>query len=159
MSLNTLLENPHWAAMYRYSMLPPNNGFFATYPPQGSVGGNHPMFLWSNEYMYGSMKRGQSGSNTNNPYDGGITKFSSHVTPKLQQQVRTCGDVTVNSAGCQMAAVRKVYSTIATPAHENPQAIKRLSTFTPHPYGVSYKTGYSPEMAWIPPLSRQGGIN
>ena len=111
--------------MRKYSMLPPNGGYFASLPPQGSVGMMHPMFLWSNEYMHGSMKRGQSGY-SNNPYNGGITRFSPHVTPQLQDQVQNCSDITVNPGACQTVAVKNVFSIINNQVLEHPQAAKRM---------------------------------
>ena len=152
-SMSDYLENPHWEAMYRYSMGPPNNGFFAKWPPQGSPGMNHPMFLWSNEYMHTSMKHGQDNVN---PYQGGITNFAPSVTPELQRQVVNCGKNTINPGGCQLAAVRKVFSTDAKPyfqKHEHPEVSRHTPALTPHPYKVSYKTGYSPQMANVPPTS------
>lgn len=154
-SIQDYLDNPHWEAIYRYAMGPPNGGYYKRWV-QGSVGGNHPMFLWANEYAHTSMKHGQ---NNINPYRSGIKNFAPSVTPKLQQQVVNCSEHTLNPGGCQTAAIRKVYSLDSSPSfneHEHPGVSRHVPDITPHPYGVSYKTGFSPNMASIPPNGLKG---
>jgi len=120
------LDDPQWRAAYKYAMGPMNKTIFPRWI-QGSVGGTTPMQLESSEYDYIYMKHG---SNTGiNAYDGGLRPFSSAVTPQLQGQVKQCGLATMNPAGCQMAAVRQIYSDV---------------TLTPHPFRISYATGRSP---------------
>ena len=134
--LSEYMDNPHWMNMYKYAMGPPNDGHYKRWI-QGSVGMMEPMHLWSNEYAFNYMKHGQ---NNIIPYRGNVRQFAPSVTPQLQANVRRCTNDTTNSAGCQLAAVRQVFSEDA---------------FTPHPFNVSYQTGRSPFMPEIPPNGRR----
>ena len=131
-SMREYLENPHWEAQYRYAMGPPNGGYYKRWI-QGSVGMMEPMPLYSNEYAHLYMKHGQ---NNLLSYRGNIKSFAPSVTPELRQQVQRCSYDTVNPAGCQDAAVRRVYTTDST---------------QPHPFNASYKDGVTAGMPIIPP--------
>jgi len=127
------MADPLWRATYRRSMQPMNGTVFPRWI-QGSVGGTTPMALWSNEYGYNYMK---FGTNVGiNAYDGGVQKFSSLVSPNLQHQVKNCTLSTMNPGGCQMAASQQLF-TLDPPGG------------TPHPFGLSYKTGRSPAEKWV----------
>lgn len=120
------LDDPNWRAAYFRAHEPMNGVIFPRWI-QGSVGGTTPMHLWSNEYGYNYMKFG-----TNfgvNAYAPGVQPFSPLVTGQLQNQVKDCNLKTSNPGGCQMAAVQQIFTDTAT---------------TPHPFGVSYRTGRSP---------------
>jgi len=154
-SIDQYLNNPHWAAIYDYAMGPPNGGYYKSWV-QGSPGMMEPLPLWSNEYSHTYMKHGQ---NNVNPYRGNIKNFAPSVTPRLKQQVEVCGHDTINPGGCQDAAIRKVFSVDAShrfQKHEHPGHYRHSPRNTPHPYGVSYKTGYQPGEFWIPPNGRSG---
>ena len=103
---------------------------------QGSVGMMEPMHIYANEYSFLYMKHGH---NNILPYRGNIHNFSKDVTPELRREVTDCSFRTLNPAGCQIAAIQRVVSK----AEE-----------TPHPFGVSYETGYSPYAYPIPPEYR-----
>jgi hypothetical protein len=119
--------------MYKKGMEPPNGGDAYKEWVQGSPGGQGPMPLYSNEYSHTFMKHGQ---NDINPYRGNIKFFAPSVTNELRYDVNKCTHDTINPVGCQMAAIRKVYT------HDAP---------TPHPMSVSYETGYRPGEVYIPP--------
>ncbi len=140
-SLETLYENPAWEKLRKYTYQPPNGeGAYARWP-QGSIGMNSPMPLYSNEYSHLYMKHGQADLLS---YTGGIKSFAPSVNRHLQNQVHTCSNMTLNPAGCQQSAVSKVYS---VDAHHTGTFIaqdrSRQSPITPHPYAVSYDLGYS----------------
>lgn len=129
------INNPHWRATYNRAVRPMNGVIFPRWI-QGSVGGTTPMPLWSNEYDYNYMKFGTNmGVNAYNP---GLHNFSPLVTPGVQKQVKECNLQTMNPGGCQMAAVQQIY-TLQPP------------TGTPHPMGISYKTGSAPSQTWGEP--------
>ncbi len=153
-SLDTLLENPTWDKIRRYTFQPPNSGAYQRWP-QGSIGANSPMWLYSNEYGHLAMKHGQ---NDLLSYTGGVKRFSPSVNGHLQTQVHSCSDMTLNPAGCQQSAIAKVYSVDAH--HTGPYHLadlSRQSPVTPHPYGVSYRLGYPPQQ--YPPLQPWGPQN
>lgn len=137
-SLDQILENPYWRKMYRYAMKSPNDGHYKRWI-QGSVGMMSPMFLYSNEYSYLRMKHGQ---NNLLSYRGNVKKFTHSVDDNLKRQVDICSKQTLNPAGCQTAAIRKAYSHDASMGYN-----------TPHPFNVSYKTGYPTNEVYIPPNS------
>lgn len=138
-SMHEYLENPHWEAQYRYAMGPPNGGYYKRWI-QGSVGMMEPMPLYSNEYAHLYMKHGQ---NNLLSYRGNIKSFAPSVTPELRRQVNQCSYDTINPAGCQDAAVRRVFTVDST---NRPGA-------TPHPFNASYKDGVIVGMPNIPPNS------
>jgi len=142
--LNQYLDNPYWMGFYRYAMGPPNGGYYKRWV-QGSPGMMEPMPLYSNEYSHLYMKHGQ---NDLLAYRGGIKRFAPSVNGNLQAQVHQCNSDTLNPAGCADAAVRKVYS---KDAHRQGPSFTGRTPVTPHPFDVSYETGRSPHMAWIPP--------
>ena len=154
--MSQYLDNPHWEAMYKYSMGPPNGGHYKRWI-QGSVGMMEPMPLYSNEYAHTYMKHGQ---NDMNPYRGNIKSFAPSVTEDLKRQVNQCTSDTINPAGCQNAAVRKVYTNDSNPTVASRQissgAAPRGTNLSPHPYEVSYRTGYSPAEVYIAPNGRIG---
>lgn len=137
-SLDTLLENPHWASLRKYAFGPPNGGdAYARWGVMGSVGGNSPMWLYSNEYGHLAMKHGQ---NELMSYTGGIKNFSGTVTRHLQDQVHECSNLTLNAPGCQSNAIAKVYSRDAH--HKGPWSTVVPQRTTPQPYEISYQLGY-----------------
>jgi hypothetical protein len=146
--LETLWENDYWRKFYRYSMGPPNNGYYKRWNSGANFNG---MFLWSNEYSFTDMKHGE---NNLCPYRGGIQKISSSVTPGLMEQVSQCTQETINPGGCQNEAIRQVFTRDSTPSYMRKYE-KHVPGITPHPYGVSYRTGYSPNGSWIPPSGPQ----
>lgn len=151
--LNLILENPNWAKLRKYAMGGPNGGDAYARWPQGSIGMNSPMPLWSNEYGHLYMKHGQ---NDLLSYSGGIKDFAPSVDGNLQNQIHQCGNMTMNPAGCQQVAISKVYS---TDAHNNTYHKKNLSRqtqITPHPFNVSYHLGY-PQQQYpqLPPWGPQ----
>jgi hypothetical protein len=148
--LDSYLENPYWRRFYRYSMGPPNEGYMKRWV-EFSPGNFDGMFLWSNEYSYTNMKHGE---NNISPYRGGVQKFSSSVTPQLMGQVSQCIQETMNPGGCENEAVRQVFTHDSTPSYMRKYE-KHVPGITPHPYGVSYRTGYSPNGSWIPPSGPQ----
>ena len=155
-SLESLYENPAWAQMRKYTFQPPNGGHYERWP-QGSIGGNSPMPLYSNEYAHLYMKHGQ---NDLLSYTGGIKNFAPSVTRHLQNQVHTCSNLTLNPAGCQQNAVGKVFSQDS----HHPGAIKphmagltaANGRLTPSPLNISYQLGYSrSEFPSLPPWGPQ----
>lgn len=140
MSLDLYLENPEWSKFYNYAQSgAPNDGFYKRWI-QGSVGGTTPMHLYSNEYSHLYMKFGQ---NDPIPYHGNLKPFSPTVNDDIMGQVSQCSYSTTNPVGCQVAGIRKVFTYDNSP--------KRYATDTPHPYGVSYVTGYQPYEVQLPP--------
>ena len=142
-------SNPHWAAMRRIAMKPPNGGEYKRWI-QGSVGMMSGMPLYSNEYAHLEMKHGQNNLLSTR---GNIKPYSSTITPQLQREVQECSFQTLNPAGCQTAAIQQVYSYDSARApyrnysdHYNP-----VPSITPHPFNVSYCTGYPPQEVPIPP--------
>lgn len=133
--LGYYLDNPFWLAHYKYAMGAPNGGHYKRWV-QGSPGGQEPMPLYSNEYSYTYMK---GGAEHLNPYRGNIKHNLKGATLPIRAQVYQCTNQTLNPAGCQLAAVSQLYTT-----HES----------TPHPFNVSYHTGYSPYEVAIPPIFR-----
>lgn len=142
--MNQYLENPDWEKMYRYALGPPNGGYYKRWV-QGSPGMMEPMPVYSNEYSHVYMKHGQ---NDLLSYRGGVKKFSPSVNGHLQSQVHQCNKQTLNPAGCADAAIRQVYS---SDSHAIGPIYSGIGAKTPHPYNVSYQTGRSPNMAWVPP--------
>jgi len=150
-SLDTLLENPHWAALRRYAFGPPNGGDAdARWGVMGSVGGNSPMWLYSNEYGHLAMKHGQ---NDLLSYTGGIKNFAPSVTRHLQNQVHECSNLTLNSPGCQQSAIAKVYSHDAHRANQpRPDPFRTTS----QPFNIPYHLGYPlQEYPTLPPYGPQ----
>ncbi len=137
------LENPEWEKFYWYSMGPPNGGHYKRWI-QGSVGMMEPLPLWSNEYGHVYMKHGQ---NNILPYRGNVKQFAPSVTTNLRNQVNQCTRDTINPAGCQDAAIRKVFTVDSNPYDRHPLS----PDITPHPFDVSYETGFSPLEVLIPP--------
>ncbi len=115
--MSAYLENPQWAAQYRYAMGPPNGGFYKRWI-QGSVGMMDGMPLYSNEYSHLYMKHGQ---NNLLAYRGGIKYFSPRVTNELHNQVERCSDKTINPVGCQNAAVNEVLAAESYARHQRMQ--------------------------------------
>lgn len=127
-------DNPYWEKMRNYALSGPVNGGHYKRWVQGSSGMMSPMHIYSNEYSYTYMKHGQ---NDINPYRGNIKHFAPSVTHDLRNAVRQCTKDTINAPGCQMAAVRQIHS---------------IDDQTPHPFDVSYNTGFSPYLTAIPPM-------
>jgi len=147
--LDSYLENPEWMKYYRYAMGPPNGGYYKRWV-QGSPGMMDGMPIYSNEYSHLMMKHGQ---NNLLSYRGGIKKFAPSVNLSLQQQVYQCSSDTLNSPGCQQAAVNKVYS---MDAHSDSPSFSGRTPMTPHPFGnISYHTGRPIQMVYIAPNSYQ----
>lgn len=144
------LSNPYWAKFYRYSMGPPNGGYYKRWV-EGSPGMMNGMFLWSNEYGFVDMKHGE---NNIVPYRGNIQMFAPSVTPDLMEQVSQCTIETINPGGCQDAAIRAAFSNDSSRDYMM-QFSKHVPGITPHPYGTSYRTGYSPNTTRIPPNGPQ----
>lgn len=119
-------------------LLPANDGWYRKWPDPGMFFG---MPINSNEYEYTYMEHG---SDDGYPYRGGLHAFVPLVDKALQKQVNHCSRTRGDPAGCQMAGVQQVFSAIE----------KRIPLRTPHPYRLSYETGFSPMMAAIPPLPR-----
>lgn len=150
-SMDEYLDNPYWAKLYNYAMSgPPNGGYYKRWV-QGSSGMMDPLMLWSNEYGYVGMKHGQ---NNLIPYRGNVQPFSPSVTPSLMKQVAVCTYETANPGGCQNAAIRKVFTDDSSPEYVR-QFTETVPGITPHPFGTSYRTGYSPKSRWIPPNGHQ----
>ncbi len=148
--MKAYLDNPHWAAQYRYTMGPPNGGYYKRWI-QGSVGMMEPLPLYSNEYAYLYMKHGQ---NNLLSYRGNVKKFSPSVTPELQNQVTQCSYDTTNIVGCQNAAVRRVFTVDSNPPHAYHHGQHfHLDHTTPHPLNASYESGVIVGMPIIPPNS------
>jgi hypothetical protein len=140
--LSTYIDNPYWAKMRNYALSrPPNNGFYKRWV-QGSAGMNDGMPIYSNEYSYLILKHGE---NEPIPYRGNIKYFSPSVTDDLRNQVEVCSSATTDNVGCQVAAIRSVFTRDAHRVGygKPPQ--------TAHPFNVSYMTGYSPGEVAIPP--------
>ena len=157
-TMQEYLENPHWRAQYRYTMGPPNGGYYKRWI-QGSVGMMEPLPLWSNEYSHVYMKHGQ---NNILPYRGNLKKFAPSVTPKLLEQVLECSLDTVNPAGCQDAAIRRVFTTDSSPEHHSrqhthPLFARHSPDNTPHPFDANYQTGTYIHQPIIPPNTRYQG--
>jgi len=141
-SLELLLENPDWRAYSEYAQnYPPNGGYYRRWI-QGSVGMMSGMPLYSNEYSHLYMKHGQ---NDTCPYRGNLKHFSPSVTQNLRGQVSDCSFATTDSVGCQVAAIRKAFT------HDSSREGYGRPSQTPHPFGVSYVTGYRPNTMQIPP--------
>lgn len=140
---SSVYENPNWLRLQKYALGGPNGGDAYKRWPQGSIGMNSPMPLYSNEYQHLYMKHGQNGLQA---YHGGIKEFAPSADRALQTQVHECSNLTLNSAGCQQAAISKVYS---VDAHHtgmyHPHQKARSSPVTPHPFSVSYQLGYVPQ--------------
>lgn len=149
-SMEEYLQNDYWRKFYDYSMGPPNGGYYKRWEWL-SPGNFNGMFLWSNEYGYTDMKHGQ---NNITPYRANIQRFAPSVTPQLMQQVSECTQETVNPGGCQNAAIRQVFTHDSTEDYMK-KYYKDARGITPHPYGVSYRTGYGPKDVWIPPSGPQ----
>ena len=151
-SLGEYLENPFWAKYYNYALQGGPNGGYDKRWIQGSVGMMEPMPLWSNEYGHLYMKHGQ---NELLPYRGNIKHFAPSVTPELRMLVDKCSHDTINPAGCQDAAIRKVFTVDSTPPYQPggiPALAGQISHYsTPHPFNISYETGRSPQEVYIPP--------
>lgn len=149
-SMDEYLQNPEWAKFYRYSMGPPNGGYYKRWI-QGSSGMMEPLPLWSNEYGFTYMKHGQ---NNIVPYRGNIQPFAPSVSPSLMRQVAVCTYETVNPGGCQNEAIRKVFTNDSSQSYMSEFSQDPPAT-SPHPFGVSYRTGFSPKGRWIPPNGPQ----
>lgn len=102
-SLQDYLRNPHWRALYERSLIPMNYGALPQWH-QGSVGGNSPMVLWSNENTYGYMKRGQE---TLLPYHSNLQSLRG-VIPAIRRQVHECNHSTLNPVKCEEQALLKL---------------------------------------------------
>jgi len=131
-SMSEYLDNPYWAKLYNYGIGAPNDGFMKFWQ-QGSSGMMSGLPIYSNEYAYMIMKHGRNELPSSR---GNVKNFAPSVDRHLQHQVTQCSKATINPAGCQLAAVRDVFS------NDNPH---------PHPYGMSYRTGCKPNMMPVLP--------
>ncbi len=150
-SLQQYMENPNWRAMSRHALKPVNGGHYKRWV-QGSAGMMSPMPIYSNEYSHLYLKRGQEDAET---YRGNIKKFSKSVTPEIRDQVRQCSSDTLNHAGCQTSAIRHVYTKDSHASTGSGNA-RHVPSITPHPFNVSYQTGYSPHGTHISPNVHYG---
>ena len=104
-SLEDLLENRESRINWNYAVTQaPNQGFMRRWP-QGSVGMNSGMNIWSTEASTLTLKHG-----TNNPapYRAFIHTNQPFVTPQMQNQVNKCVENTWSGEGCIGKALYQV---------------------------------------------------
>jgi len=119
-SLFHYADDPERMALMRYGKGAANEGHYIG-SVQGSVGGNSPMFLWSNEYDYTAMKHGGA----DDMYNPGINVFAHpFVDAGTQRAVRMCTRATKDPYGCLVSGHRRLN---AESQH--------------HSLGYSYETG------------------
>jgi len=129
-SLEDYLENPQWARNFNYAINNPPNGSGNVYKrwPQGSVGMNSPMNIWSTEFSTLTLKQG-----TNNPapYWGSLKQYSPNVTPQLQSQVSDCIKNEWSGARC----IGKGLYVVASKEQEQVRSYYERSNYTLPPFG------------------------
>lgn len=150
--MQSYLENPQYAEMYRYAMGPPNGGYYRRWI-QGSVGMMDGLPLYSNEYSHLYMKHGQNGVMA---YRGNVKPFAPSVTASLYNQVERCSMDTINPVGCQDAAIKQAFTTDTSSQYQRMEAshhphFQHIPLESPHPFGTSYHNGVVLGMPIIPP--------